>query len=157
MMDEFIIQEINGMPTILCGIGRMFYEDGFPIHISVDILKDKGYAVSVLHIADELYKNGWKKRSIVNTLSQDFEGCEKLVSDFVDAGMSGEKRTDKPPIGREWIYSQNGYEEQREMLFRSLYGFPSIEAINNKDKREEPTRIYENALFSECMKNINTI
>lgn len=136
MKSYFKIENINGVPTVLKGIGQFFYEEGFPIHISVDILKEKGIAVSVLHIADELYKNGWKKRAIVNTLCQDFEGCEQLVSDFCDAGISGEPRSDIPPIGQEWIYSEHGYEAQREMIFQYLFGFTSSDAINDVSKRK---------------------
>lgn len=135
-MSSFKLAIVGDRKVIVGGIGKLFYESGFPIHISVDIAKDKGYEVSLLHIADELYKNGWKKRAIINTLKQDFEWCEQSISDFIDAGMSGELREGMPLIGQEWIYSKNGYEAQREILFQSLFGYESKEAMVNKSKRK---------------------
>lgn len=134
--DYFKIAVIGNEQVVVGGIGKFFYENGFPIHISVDILKEKGYKVSVLHIADELYKNGWKPRAIINALSQDFEGYEEIITEFINAAMSGELQETPPPIGQEWIYSKYGYEAQREILFNSLFGFSSKESMDKKELRD---------------------
>ncbi len=136
-MNKFEIATIDGKQVVLAGIGKLFYEEGFPIHISVDILKEKGLSVSVLHIADELYKNGWSEKAIVKTLSQDFEGSESIVSEFIKVATAGEPRKDLPPNGEQWIYSENGYDLQREMLFQWLFNFESSEAFSSKEKRTE--------------------
>ena len=142
MIDDFKMITISGKQIVCGGIGRLFFEDGFPIHLSVDILKEKGIEVSYLHIADELYKNGWKPRAIINTLSQDFPGCEELVTEFINAATMGEKRDDAPPAGQEWIYSKMGYEQQREMLFNFVFGFSSAEAMANPEKRNKMSKIF---------------
>ncbi len=138
---DFKCVNINGENIIVGGIGKMFYEDGFPIHISIDIAKDKGYKISPLHIADELYKNGWKERAIVNTLREDFPNDISTVEMFCRVGTDGEKQDTKPPIGQEWIYSKNGWEYQREIIFKYLWGYPSSEAMNDVNKRTQLSQI----------------
>ena len=110
-------------PLIVAGIGKMFYEQGFPLHISFDILKERGFEISLLHVADELYKHGWKDKSIINAIASDFPESRDLIKQFCAVGRStGEVKsiTDLPP-GREYIYSEGGYEEQREMIFKYLF------------------------------------
>jgi len=133
MSDKFEITEIDGQKIVVGGIGRLFFEDGFPIHISVDILKDKGIKVSLLHIADELYKNGWSEKAIINTLSQDFPDCSDKIKAFLALAIEGKPFDMPPPTGRKFLYSKNGYDLQREMLYHELFG--------DKDKRVELEKI----------------
>ena len=115
------ITTINDRKICVGGIGEVFYQDGFPISMSIDILKDMGVEVSVLNVVDELYKNGWTKKRIVAVMEQEIEGCSDMVSEFIDLGMSGERQDGTPPLGKEWIYSKSGYELQREAIFKSLF------------------------------------
>lgn len=129
--DEFYINEINGVPTVLKGIGKMYYQMGFPILMAIEHFKEQGYNVSYLHIADELYKHGWQERAIINAFleygkSEDFD-IEKIKK-FILVGKTTvllPDTRDKSRLkrGEEFIYSSGGYEAQREMLFKSLFGF----------------------------------
>lgn len=138
---DFKSININGENIIIGGIGKMFYEDGFPIHIAIDIAKDKGYKISSLHIADELYKNGWSEKAIFNTLREYFPNDISLIQEFCRAATLGEKIQSKPPQGQEWIYSKTGWENQREIIFNYLWGYSSKDAMNDINKREQLSKV----------------
>lgn len=86
------------------GIGKMFYQDGFPASMSVQYLLEKGIEVSILHVADECLKNGWSPDTTV----------KKLTEDFADIGQ----RFNKQEL---IIFCNSSYEDQREMIFNYLF------------------------------------
>ncbi len=119
------------------GVGVHFYQNGFPIDVSVDELKDQGIEVSYLHVADELYKNGWPKKRVIKTLENVFPDHVAEIDTFLSAATSGEPQTATPETGQEFIYSESGYENQREILFKWLWGTSPSDAINNKQVQDE--------------------
>lgn len=136
MEQGFEIISIDGEQIVVNGIGKMFYEIGFPIQMSIDILKNKGYKVSILHIADELYKHGWDDKAILKAFTTDtgvdFEEID-LIKEFVKAGRDTHlSQDDRDPSklkqGHVFIYSSGGYEAQHDMIFNYLFGY-SVDSI----------------------------
>lgn len=88
------------------GIGRMYYQDGLPISISIAELKRRNIEVSMLHIADELLKNGWSAERVVLTMQAQAE-------DDIDKVMD---------VSQIHAFCWNTYEGQRQMIFDYLFG-----------------------------------
>jgi hypothetical protein len=86
------------------GIGKMFYQDGFPISMAVEKLREDGIEVSILHVADECLKNGWSAKTVLTKLKDDF-------SDF--GGEYGMNEIER--------FCNASYEEQRAMIFEYLF------------------------------------
>jgi len=109
-MNEFVVEHINGRYVCIKGIGKLFYQDGLPISISISYLKEKNIEVSLLHVADECLKVGWSPKTTYNKLKND-------VLDDIDSNNIDLKLLEK------FCFSE--YEEQREMIFQYLFGCPS--------------------------------
>ena len=97
---------INNKEICIKGVGKLFYESGFPISITVSELKKKNIEVSILHVADECLKNGWSAKTTFNKLKTDFE--EDIEKNEYDLQLL-EK------------FCNSTYEEQRELIFQSLF------------------------------------
>lgn len=100
------VEIIEGRAICIKGIGELFYQDGFPISMSVFLLKQEGIEVSILHVADECLKNGWSLKTTLNKITADFE--EGIHGDKIDEGLL-----------RQFCYSS--YEEQRSLIFNYLF------------------------------------
>ena len=127
---DFIISKINNRNICLGGIGKLFYEQGLPIEISLIEMKERGIDVSFLHIADELYKHGWTKKTILRALSTgDGYLCDiEPIIKFINAATINDDRVNPP--GRELLYSSTGYEAQRGLIFDYLFNNDWDEAKN---------------------------
>lgn len=95
---------------IICvaGIGKLFYEQGFPISLAVAELKKQDIEVSMLHVADELLKNEWKPQTVLIRIETDFQDS-----------ILGEDKIDISVL-KEFVYAI--YERQRELIFDYLWG-----------------------------------
>ena len=111
----FKIIQVGNRKICISGVGKMFYEQGFPISISVKKLKEKGIEVSILHVADECLKNGWSPKTTIAKLSEECVDSMETASDIREVE----------------IFCNATYVEQREMIFKSLYKITSNEAIKN--------------------------
>lgn len=98
------IVNIENKNIVIKGLGKLFYQDGIPLSISIHHLKSKNIEVSTLHIADELLKNGWKEKTVVNKITEELKGyiTNKQLEDIK-------------------TFCNSSYEEQREMIFNSLF------------------------------------
>src|SRR5690349_9055768 len=114
--------QIGNRSICLRGIGKMFYQEGLPIGISIKQLLSKGYEISLLHIADELLKNGWSPERVILTLTTELQdSVADGVNIFVDyAAISS--------------FCFKEYEDQREMIFKYLFGNKEsgVEWLKNK-------------------------
>lgn len=99
------IYTIEDKKVCLGGVGKLFYEKGFPISMSAKELSKQDITLSWLHVADECLKHGWSAKTTYN----------KIQADISD---SGERQFDINLL-KEFCYSE--YEEQREMLFKYLF------------------------------------
>lgn len=97
--------ELNGKKICIGGVGELYFTEGLPISMTMTYLKSKGIDTSILHVADELYKNGFGYKTIIS----------KLIEDFAD---SGSETLDKEILTK---FVTVDYETQREMLFDSLF------------------------------------
>lgn len=107
--EDFTMIEIGDRKIVVKGIGKMLYQYGFPISMSVAYLKEKSIEVSFLHIADELLKHGWLPKTVLSRLSEeiqdDISGNSKHISiDEIEEFLAA------------------SYEDQREMIFKYLFG-----------------------------------
>lgn len=119
-MDGFLVENIDGKEVCLKGVGKLFYQDGFPISMSIQTLKNAGVEVSILHVADECLKHGWSAKTTFNKIKADFD--EDINNEKVNFDEL-EKFCFAP------------YEEQRGMIFNSLFGYNKDNAMTFlKDK-----------------------
>ena len=77
---------IKNRKVIIRGIGKLFYQDGLPLSISIESCKKQGLEVSLIHIADELIKNGWSSKTIKNKFRDELDRTYDLteVIKFID-------------------------------------------------------------------------
>jgi len=99
--DDFFVVEIDSRKICVKGIGKLFYQDGFPISFTIDVLKDEDIIPSPYHIADELLKIGWTPKAVINRINADIPDIEKYNVDLN-------------------LFCNSTYEEQREMIFNYL-------------------------------------
>ena len=104
---------IGGKSVVVSGIGKLYYQDGFPISMTHDILKERNIGISWLNVADELYKNGWTETRCLTVLRQEIDNDETYneVESFIKAAKGTKEK----------FYTGTGYEDQREMIFNSLF------------------------------------
>lgn len=103
-MKGFRIEEIAGRTVCIGGIGKMFYEEGFPISIAVEYLRREDVEVSIFHIADECMKNGWSADT----------AYRKLREELSDGGIDFKQ-------DELYRFCHACYEDQREMIFEFLF------------------------------------
>lgn len=103
---NIIIDQFGDRTICIGGIGKMFYQDGFPISMSISKLKEKGIEVSILHVADECLKNGWSAKTTITKLCADFE--EDIEENYYDIDLLKK-------------FCNANYEDQREMIFNYLF------------------------------------
>lgn len=103
-----MIVEINNKHIVVKGIGKLFYQDGIPIAVSIEIANSKCLHVSILHIADELLKEGWNPKNVFNKLQEE---KDIDINNIMD--LKGVK---------DFIFAD--YNTQREMLFNYLFNSP---------------------------------
>lgn len=104
--EDIRVEYFGDRAIAIKGIGKLFYEEGFPISMTVSELKKHGIEVSLFHVADECLKNGWEPKTVVNKLKADLE--EDISSQKMDATELE-------------AFCYASYEDQREMIFNYLF------------------------------------
>lgn len=113
---DFLIEKFGDRYICIKGVGKMFYENGLPISISISELKKKNIEVSIFHIADECLKNGWSAKTTYNKIKSDLEDdIENNTYDY--------------DILKKFCFSE--YEDQREIIFKYLFGIPTDDVRKN--------------------------
>lgn len=103
---NFKFIKIAGRLIIVGGIGKMYYQEGFPMSIAAKEMSKKGIEVSWFHIADELLRNGFKPERALSRIKEDI------------ADSAGECKVDIEAIEK-FIFAT--YEDSREMIFNYLF------------------------------------
>lgn len=130
--NEFIqIVNIDSRFIAVKGIGKLYYQEGFPIPMAVTELHKHGIGVSLLHIADELLKENWKPDKVY----------QRLKAELSDTIAGDEIINWDWTMLKKFVYL--GYEEQRELLFDYLY--------ETKEKGVEELRQYFKAVSDETV------
>lgn len=104
MNNDFLIEQFGDRRICIRGIGKMFYQDGFPISFAINEFNKKGIEVSILHIADECLKHGWLPETTYVKLT------DELRKDLTNNSKAQLKK---------FCYAT--YEEQRAMIFEYLF------------------------------------
>jgi hypothetical protein len=104
--EKIRIENIDGRKICVAGIGKMFYQDGFPISVAISELAKHGVEVSIFHVADECLKHGWNCKTTFNKLKTDLE--EDIDKNNIDVSLL-----------QKFIYSD--YLQQREMIYQYLF------------------------------------
>jgi len=121
---EYLIKKIGNREICVRGIGKMFYQDGFPLSISASELKKKGIEISYLHIIDEFWGNGWSWKTIESKLLGELnDDIDKSLNIDIDSLKYFYSLLEQPKR------SNGGYEESRDLIFQYLFGLPSSEVI----------------------------
>lgn len=129
-MDIKIIN-IGNRRVCVSGIGKMFYQDGFPISMAISVLAESGIEVSLYHVFDELSRSGGfpiTKRGEDRALT----AIISSINDRIQGENAGEITEDE--LTR---YSKMNYEDQREEIFQYLFGMPSNDAISDPAKKDK--------------------
>ncbi|MBC8051887.1 MAG: hypothetical protein H7Y13_02365 [Sphingobacteriaceae bacterium] len=105
--EAIMIETIGGRTIALKGVGKMFYQSGYPISMAVEDLKKQGIEVSILHVADECLKNGWSPKTTFTKLKEDF--ADDLEGNKIDLVL----------LER---FCNAEYLDQREIIFEYLFG-----------------------------------
>lgn len=126
MKEDFLIESFGERLICIRGVGKLFYQDGFPISISISELNKKGIEVSIFHVADECLKNGWSSKTTFNKLKADSEDYIEndivLVSDKYNLELL-----------ERFCYAE--YEVQREMIHQYLFN-GNVDEINKTLKNK---------------------
>jgi hypothetical protein len=114
-MEKLRVSKIGERIICVKGVGKLFYQEGFPISMAVSELKKQGIEVSILHVADECLKNGWSAKTTYNKLKADFE-------DDIDGNSYDLSLLEK------FCYAD--YDSQREIIFQYLFGCTTNDVRN---------------------------
>lgn len=126
--NNFKIYDFSGRMICVKGIGKLFFQEGFPISISVQKLKNENIEVSILHVADECLKNGWSAKTTYNKIKVDFE--EDISKQILDTKQL-------------YDFCYSDYETQREMIFNYLFK-TTTDSVRNKTNTEPINWIINN-------------
>lgn len=122
MKGDFVVEIFGERKICIAGIGKLFYQQGFPISMSISHLHKKGIEVSIFHVADECIKNGWSGKTTFNKLKSDFEDdIDKNITDHLLRQLQS--------------FCYASYTTQREIIFQYLYSTSSVEILSYKVKR----------------------
>lgn len=109
-----MVVEIDNRKIAIKGVGKLFYEKGFPLALSVERLSEKGIETSLYHVVEEFWNNGWSWKTIESKLRGEVEDDKRLKIDFENLKyfydcLEQPKR------------ANGGYEESREIIFKYLF------------------------------------
>lgn len=116
---NMIIDKFGERTICIEGIGKLLYQDGFPLSLSIQKLKENDIEVSILHIIEEFWNNGWSWKTIENKLKGEMiDDIDKSLSlDFIYL-KSFYDCLEQPKR------ANGGYEESRKMIFNYLFLTP---------------------------------
>lgn len=118
------IVSIGNRTIVIKGVARSFYEGGFPISISMEEFSKRGIEVSLLHLAEQCWENGWSTETILKKLKGE---CDLDINKVMGA-IHWETLEKFCNCLEQPKRANGGYEESREMIFQYLFGMASNEA-----------------------------
>lgn len=116
--DIFEMCFIGDRTIVVKGVAKLFYQDGFPLSIAIDEFKKRNIEVSLLHVADQCWINGWSPKTILTKLKGE---CDIDINKSME-GVNWEELERFCHLIDQPQRSNGGYEESREMIFKYLYG-----------------------------------
>lgn len=141
-MEGIEVYKIGDRKICLKGVGKLFYQEGFPISMAISELAQKEIDVSMYHVVDECMNNGWSAKTTINKLKGeldlDIDGSMKNIDwecleHYINIG-------EQPYYGKE-----GGYEQQCEMKFQYLFSTSTNDVRNgNKEPINQMIKILDN-------------
>lgn len=123
-MDSILVESFDGKNIALKGVGKMFYQDGFPLTMIASELNKKNIEISPYHLVEELWNNGWEWKTIERKLKEEIEdSIECTINIDIDNLHKFYDCLEQPKR------ANGGYEESREMIYNYL--FPNTESSLN--------------------------
>lgn len=139
--EDFETVEIGNRIIVIKGIGKMFYQEGFPLSLAITMFSEKGMEVSLFHVADELIKTGdfgINKRGESTAF--------KRLSESLSETINGDVKP-KTSIQELEKFCFSSYEDQREMIFKYLFG--------ENPYHKELTKVFLKTVLPDLLKNTN--
>jgi hypothetical protein len=116
MKNDFLIQSFGERIICLKGVGKMFYQEGFPISMAISELRNKNIEVSFLHMIEEFWENEWSWKTIEMKLRGEMEiDIDKSINVDMDELQYFYSLLEQPRR------KNGGYEESRELIFKYLF------------------------------------
>ena len=109
-----MIIKIGDRKVVTKGIGELFYKNGLPLSISIAKVNEQGMEVSLFHIVEEFWNNGWSWKTIESKFTGEIENDKRLKIDF-------EKLKYFYNCLEQPKRANGGYEESREIIFKYLF------------------------------------
>lgn len=123
-MGSIIIDNIGERKIAVGGVGKLFYQDGFPISMAVSELNKQGIEVSMFHLIEELWENGWSWKTIEIKLRGEMElDIDKSMSLNFTKLKKFYFCLEQPNR------ANGGYEESRSIIFEYLFGMSKKEEM----------------------------
>lgn len=105
---------------VIAGIGKLFYEAGFPISLTLFKLQEQGLELSIFHVASELLDRRWPPETVYSKIKEDIE-------------TYGEKRIVITQLLYDFIFGD--IELQRLIIFKYLFNKSPLE-LNASERKE---------------------
>jgi len=106
--------KIKDRKIITKNIGELFYKNGLPLSISITKANEQNIEVSLFHVVEEFWNNGWSWKTIENKFKGEIEDDKRLKIDFEKLKYFYEC-LEQPKR------ANGGYEESREIIFKYLF------------------------------------
>jgi hypothetical protein len=113
--DDFKFIESGNTKICVAGVAKLFYQSGFPISMAVTLFKEQGVQVSLLHLIDEFWNNGWSWKTIEMKLRGELsDDIEKVLDVNFQELESFYNLLEQPKR------ANGGYEESREVIYKYI-------------------------------------
>ena len=114
-----MVIEVGNRKIMIKGVGKLFYERGLPLSLSIEKASEKGIEASLYHVVDEFWNNGWSWKTIESKLKAEIEEDKRFKVNLEDLKyfydcLEQPKR------------ANGGYEESRAIIFNYLYGSEDV-------------------------------
>ena len=126
---DFDLITVGNRTTVVKGVARLFYEGGFPLSLCIEQFSSQGIEVSLLHVADQCWSNGWSPSTIMKKLKGE---CDLDINKSM-VGLDWNRIEKFCDLIDQPKRSNGGYEESREMLFQDIFGTTYEEVRSGKN------------------------
>jgi hypothetical protein len=141
---EFIFLRSGKRLILLNGAAKFFYQHGLPISMIFSEFKKIGIEISLLHMVEDFWDNGWSWETVENRLLGEIEDdIDKTLKIDLDYMKNFYDCLEQPRR------KNGGWEESREMIFKYLFSSSSKDVIDGKNK--EPLDFFRRTL--DAIKN----
>lgn len=128
MNKDFKIEVFGDRWICLKGVGKLFYQEGFPISMASAELKKRNIEISFLHMIEEFWDNGWSWKTIEIKLRGELEEDIDKSLDFDFEYLKNFYDCLEQPQR-----SNGGYEKSREMIFQYLFRTTTEDARSGRN------------------------